>query len=192
MKYFTEVDLPRYDTLLSELTELLNSNKLSWGDKNQICLNSVSGFENDFHKGAGSLGKDHIYSNTNLLSGVDNFEIVKKENRLFETDFTVLCNAFKGTIFENLYDMLSDRYLLGRVRIMKLDIKNCLSWHVDMTPRLHYPILTQEGCFLVIEDEIMHMPIGKWYMADTTKKHTAFNGSNKSRIHLVATILETK
>jgi hypothetical protein len=199
MKYFNEINLPKYDTLFLELSELLNSNKLNWGDQNQICLNSITGFENDFHKGTGSLGKDHKFafayasdSPDGVTLGVDNVEIIKKENRLFETDFNVLCNVFKGTTFENIYSMLSNHYLLGRVRIMKLDIKNCLSWHVDMTPRLHYPIITQEGCFLVIEDEVVHIPAGKWYMADTTKKHTAFNSSNKSRIHLVATILETK
>jgi len=190
MKYFTEVNLPHYNNLLLELTDLLNLNKVSWGDNNQICLNSLLGHEHDFHKGTGSLGKIHV--TTDSVNGINSVEILKKTDRLFETEFTVLCTPFKDTVFETLYNMLNQHYVLGRVRIMKLDVKKCLSWHTDITPRLHYPILTQEGCFMVIEDEVMHMPVEKWLMADTTKKHTVFNGGTTPRIHLVATILQTK
>ena len=44
MKHFTEIYLPTYDTLLEELNELLNSNTLSWGEQNQICLNWIKHF----------------------------------------------------------------------------------------------------------------------------------------------------
>jgi hypothetical protein len=190
MKYFTEVNLPTYDTLLVELNELLNSDKLSWGEQNQICLNSLPGFENDFHKGAGSLIYDWNNSKIDSVNGVDNItNLLKKTERLTESDFTVMCNQFKGTMFETVYNMLNQYYVLGRIRLMRLHPKTCLSWHVDDTPRLHYPIITQEGCFLIIEDENMQLPLNKWYMANTTKKHTAFNGSKSSRVHLVAVIL---
>jgi hypothetical protein len=42
---------------------------------------------------------------------------------------------------------------------------------------------------MVIEDEVKHLDQGKWYFADTTKLHTAFNGSFQDRIHLVVDIL---
>ena len=193
MKNFTEIDLPTYDTLLVELTELLNSNVLSWGEQNQICLNSISGFENDFHKGAGSLIYDWDNSKIDTANGVDSIaNLLKKTEQLYESDFTLICNQFKGTTFETVYNMLSQYFVLGRVRLMRLHPKTCLSWHNDDTPRLHFPILTQEGCMMVIEDEAMHLPKNKWCMTDTTKKHTALNGSNTSRIHLVAAILQTK
>lgn len=192
MKYFTELNLQIYDNLLTELNKLLNSNIVFWGRQNQICLNSIAGFENDFHKGAGSLMFDWKNSNVNLDNNISSINVPLKTEILNEADFNVLCNQFQGTVFENLYKMLDEIYVLGRVRLMNLEPKTCLSWHTDDTPRLHYPVLTQEECFLVIEDEIMHLPLNKWYMADTTKKHTAFNGSRSSRIHLVAEILRTK
>jgi len=193
MKYFTEISLPSYDTLFLELNELLNSDKLSWGEQNQICLNSVSGFETDFHKGAGSLIYDWDNSKIDTVNGVDNItNLLKKTEQLNESDFTVICSQFKGTTFETVYNMLNQHYILGRVRLMRLHPKTCLSWHNDDTPRLHFPLLTQEGCMMAIEDEVMHLPKNKWFMTETTAKHTAFNGSKSSRIHLVAVILQTK
>lgn len=193
MKYFTELNLPIYDTLLEELTELLNSDKLNWGEQNQICLNSISGFETDFHKGAGSLIYDWNNSKIDSVNGVHNItNLSKKLEQLSESDFNVMCSIFKGTTFETVYNMLTQYYILGRVRIMRTRPKTCLSWHNDDSLRLHFPILTQEGCMMVIEDEVMHLSKNKWYMTDTTKKHTAFNSSKSSRIHLVAVILQIK
>ena len=68
--------------------------------------------------------------------------------------------------------------------------KTCLSWHVDRTTRLHYPIKTQTGCFMVIEDELFHLVENEWCMTNTIARHTAFNASLESRIHLVATIIK--
>ena len=190
MKYFTELDLPKYDTLLVELEQLLSSNVLSWGEQNQICLNSIPNFEHDFHKGVGSLLFDWNNSKIDSVNGIDNVSnLLRKSEPLTESSFTVMCSQFKGTIFETVYNMLNQHYILGRVRLVHLKPKTCLSWHNDTTPRLHYPLLTQEGCFLVIEDEVMHLSSNTWYMADTIKSHTAFNSSRNSRIHLVAVIL---
>jgi len=190
MKYFNEVNLPIYETLCVELDQLLSSNVLNWGEQNQICLNSIPEFENDFHKGAGSLMFDWNNSKIDSVNGIDNISnLYEKTDRLSDYDFTIMCNQFKGTTFETVYNMLNQKYILGRIRLMNLKPKTCLSWHVDDTPRLHYPIITQEGCFLVIEDEVIQLPANKWHIADTTKKHTAFNGSKSSRVHLVAVIL---
>jgi hypothetical protein len=66
-----------------------------------------------------------------------------------------------------------------------------LSWHMDSTPRIHYVIKSQPGCLMVIEDTAKYLPTQTWWHTDTTKKHTAFNGSYEDRIHLVATVLES-
>ena len=67
--------------------------------------------------------------------------------------------------------------------------KTCLSWHEDQTPRLHYPIKTQSGCFMVIENESKHLKQNQWYWTNTTVPHTAFNGSKQPRLHLIVTVL---
>ena len=44
---------------------------------------------------------------------------------------------------------------------------------------------------MVIENESFHMPAdGSIYITDNSKYHNFFNGGEKDRIHLVATLLE--
>jgi len=186
MRHFKEIEnLPIHDNLL----ESIDGKVLRCLEENgQICINAVPGHESDFMLGFGSpltALQRKVWDNRDTnLNPID----LDKSDRLREKDFTVLCDVFKGTIFENIYNELDSKYKLGRVRIFKSEPGTCLTWHEDGCPRLHYPIKTQTGCFMVIEDEVFHMPKNKWIMADTSKHHTAFNSSNDSRIHLVAVI----
>lgn len=191
MKYFSNItDLPVHD-LNAELGKLIKDKQLEWDTvKNQFCLNTIPGKESDYIFGTGSLTHDwettreelDDYGNTHLI--VDEYSEPYKES-----DFTILCDQFKGTLFEDVYYALDRKYYLGRVRIMRSKSKTCLSWHMDSTPRVHYAIKTQDGAFMVIEDEVMHMPQNTWWWTDTLVNHTAFNASMADRIHLVATII---
>lgn len=194
MSHFTKIaGLPELD-LQQELNRLVADNVLSWHEgKNQICLNTIPGCEDDYILGTGSLTHDW----ENGVVTVDEYGnqktiIKEKENPLTETDFSILCKQFEGTLFETVYNQLKMRYNLGRVRLMKSQSKTCLSWHVDFQPRLHYPIKTQTGCFMVIEDEVKHLAQNEWWWTETTHEHTAFNSSKEDRIHLVATIIGKK
>lgn len=183
-----------YDNFELLMDEVLKEKNVNWHPVvSQISLNTVPGYENDFHKGTGSLlykwTKSSIVQDEN---GLEKIELEKNETPLSESDFTVLCSQFVGTVFEEIYNDLNKHYVLGRVRLMKSNPKTCLTWHVDPSPRIHYPIKTQEGCFMVIEDEVKHLEENKWYWTNTVVKHTAFNASSEYRIHLVAAILGEK
>ena len=88
-----------------------------------------------------------------------------------------------------MYNCLSKKYLLGRVRILKKEPRSTLSWHRDPEPRLHIPIITNPGCRMVIENNALHMPAdGGVWIVDATKYHNVFNGGEEDRIHIVATL----
>ena len=194
MKYFTPLnDLPVYD-LTAELDKLITDNHLVWDNgKNQFCLNTIPGKESDYIFGTGSLthnwdtARDGLDEYGNKRTIVDPYP-----NPYKESDFTILCNQFKGTLFEEVYRALDRKYYLGRVRIMRSKSKTCLSWHTDVNPRVHYAIKTHPGAFMVIEDEVMHLPQSTWWWTNTLVNHTAFNGSMFDRTHLVATIISVK
>ena len=76
------------------------------------------------------------------------------------------------------------------MRLMLMKPKSCLTWHNDFDTRLHYPIQTNKGCQMVIENEVLHMPANTWWLTNTSYDHTAFNASTDTRIHLVVSILE--
>lgn len=183
-------DLKRF-ALDRPLANLLDAGLISWKEKeNQIGLNTLPGHEDDFHLASGSLIWDWSRATEkedkdgNIVLDVPKFETPRQES-----DFSVLCSQFRHTLFEDAYNELNRKYYLGRVRLMRSQPKTCLTWHVDHHPRVHYPIKTQEGCLMVIEDEVMHLTESQWWFTNTLVKHTAFNGSGEPRIHLVATIL---
>lgn len=192
MKNFKILDhLTIYDDLEQQLEIFLNETFVRWhNDHNQICLNTIKGHEDDYLLGTGSLLFD--WNKCNNVNDINKLDVPLKENLLKETDFTTLCTQFKGTIFEEIHKELSKHYVLGRVRLMRALPKTCLSWHRDTSIRIHYPIKTQEGCFMVVEDEVKHLEKNKWWWTNTTTKHTAVNSSKESRIHLVVCVLSEK
>lgn len=79
---------------------------------------------------------------------------------------------------------------LYRVRIMNLKSKCCYSYHSDQCKRFHIPIITNDNCFIIVEDKITRLPAdGNYYIVDTTKKHTAVNASWEDRIHLIGNLI---
>ena len=107
-----------------------------------------------------------------------------------ESLYTELCPEFKDTYVEEVYNLISSKFKLGRVRFLMKPPRSCLSWHRDPEMRLHIPIITNEGCRMVIEDTSFHMPSnGNGYITDNTKYHNFFNGSEFDRVHLVATVI---
>ena len=174
MKNFTELELPPFAL-----------DYIEWGDQTQIGITTTSDAPDDTNMACGSLKYDwskKVYENGQTI-------VPLRETELKEQDFNTVCSLFRGTALETVYDMLNERYKIGRVRLMKSLPFTCLSWHTDSQIRIHYPIKTQEGCFMVIGDEIMHLKQDTWYLTNTMLKHTAFNSSKEDRIHLVVNVL---
>lgn len=178
-EHFTKLDLPAYD-LLSELNFMLNENIVNWGNINQICINTTIDYKDNFHHGAGSLYFD--------WSNIENGKPSIRPVELQENDFTELCSVFTGTVFEEVYQKLKATFNIGRLRLMKSIPKTCLTWHYDNTMRIHYPLSTSEGCLMIIENEVKHLPANTWWLTNTLVKHTALNASMEDRIHLVASL----
>jgi hypothetical protein len=157
---------------------------------NQICLTSIPGEEHNCYLGCGSLYYD--WDNKRIIKddyGNEKIVVDPYKTPMQDRDFSELCTIFKGTTFEDIYYSLKKSYNIGRVRLMKLSPRSTLTWHVDDTIRLHYPIKTQDGCFMIINDEVKYLPENTWWKTNTLEKHTALNASKEDRIHLVVNIL---
>jgi hypothetical protein len=76
-----------------------------------------------------------------------------------------------------------------RSRLMNMSPKTCYSYHSDPTKRMHIPLITNENCFFVIDDQVSYYPAnGNHYLVDTTKKHTFVNASFDYRLHIVGCV----
>lgn len=189
MKHFTPVSVLPILPLYEEFKNLLDNRIIQWNGRAQICVNSIPGHEDDTSFGAGSLLYDWADYYDNKKSNKSQMDIKLREVPLKEEDFTKLCTPFKGTLFEEIYSKLKIYYNLGRIRIMESKPKTCLTWHTDPSTRLHFPLKTQDGCLMIIEDEVMHIPQNEWWHTNTKVQHTALNGSKESRYHLVVSLI---
>ena len=116
---------------------------------------------------------------------------IERDKPVDESKYTEIVPEFKGTYFEEVYNVISKHFKLGRVRILLKEPRSTLSWHRDPEPRLHIPIITNKGCRMVIEEVCRHMPAdGSVTITNNTKYHNFFNGGEQDRIHLVACVLE--
>ena len=110
---------------------------------------------------------------------------------LDESAYSEFIDDYKKTYFKEVFDILSSKYKLGRVRILLKEPRSTLSWHRDPEPRLHIPIITNPGSIMVIDNVAKHMPAdGSVWITNNTKYHNAFNGGEQDRIHLVACVLD--
>jgi len=151
-------------------------------DFNAICVNRIPDDEN-------SVTGGNVRGLYWTMPDTTNHEEQRLE-KIQESLYTEICPEFKGTYVEEVYNLINKRFKIGRVRFLMKPPRTCLSWHRDPEMRLHIPIITNQGCKMVIEDEAFHMPAnGSAYLTDNTKYHNFFNGSEIERVHLVATVL---
>ena len=117
---------------------------------------------------------------------------VSRDKEIDESKYTQLIPEFEKTYFKEVYEILSKKFKLGRVRLLLKEPRSTLSWHKDPECRLHVPIITNKGCSMVIENVAKHLPAdGKVWITNNTKYHNFFNGGEQARIHLVACVLES-
>ena len=130
--------------------------------KNQIMLQTYEGNEDPFD-GTGKLPA--------LVRSETDYDMP-----LFDLPFFKL--PYTNSIISDLG--------MFRTRVMLLRPYQCLSYHRDATPRIHIPLITDEKCMLIVDDKVIRLPAdGNHYKIDTTLYHTALNGSNIERIHIV-------
>ena len=150
-----------------------------------IPLNQIPG-DPDSVKGNNVRG---IYWTKPDSTGVE----VQRESKIDEQKYTEFVDDFKNTYFKEVYDQLTKKYKLGRMRLLLKEPRSTLSWHRDPEPRLHIPIYTNPGAIMVVDNVAKHMPAdGSVWITNNTKYHNAFNGGEENRVHLVACVLNYK
>ncbi len=174
------------DKLKSDLDKILKQKKFnSLGIKNfaAIPLNQIPGDKSSI--------EGHNVRGTYWTIPDETGKEAVRDKPIDESKYTELVPEFKGTYFEEVFNILRKNFKLGRVRMLLKEPRSTLSWHRDPEPRLHIPIITNKGCRMVIEDVSKHMPAdGSVTITNNTKYHNFFNGGEQNRIHLVACVLD--
>lgn len=142
-----------------EIHEHLQRIKPLFGDTNQIAVNQAVDLNNTLD--------------------------CARKPRSVEPLYSVICEPFRGTVFESILRAVPSGY--GRARIMRLRPRTCYSVHKDTSWRFHVALETNGKCLFIIDD---HKPFyipddGHVYRVNTLNWHTALNGSEVDRYHLV-------
>ena len=173
--------------LQSDLTKILKNKKFNSPGVTHfgaISLNQIPNDENSI-KGNNIRGKYWTIAD-------DTGKEVARDIDIDESKYTQLVPEFENTYFKEVYEILSKKFKLGRVRLLLKEPRSTLSWHKDPECRLHVPIITNKGCSMVIENVAKHLPAdGKVWITNNTKYHNFFNGGEQARVHLVACVLES-
>lgn len=112
-----------------------------------------------------------------------------REDLVPEVEFSEFNPKFAGTYFEHVHSELAKRFPIGRTRVLSKGLYNCNSWHRDPEPRLHIPVLSNPGSLFIVNHHVTHLPAdGSVYFTDTRGYHTALNGGETRRVHIVAAL----
>lgn len=163
----------------------------------------------------GIAGKTFINKTQSDNSITLNTQLQRDSNEMLNEKLYVHpINQIKGTYLEELISNYEDVY---RWRLSILPPRTTLSIHVDGSPlmytlqgggavmdwRLHFPITTNNRCFLVnwpnnfgtpkddgeeVKLQMANFKSGNSYLLNTQQMHCATNYSNTERIHLIASL----
>ena len=173
--------------LKNDLDKILKTKKFKSPGVTHFGAISINQIPNDIN----SINGDNIRGKYWTIADETGKEVARDVD-IDETKYTQLVPEFEKTYFKEVFETLSKRFKLGRVRLLLKEPRSTLSWHKDPECRLHIPIITNKGCSMVIENVAKHLPAdGNVWITNNTKYHNFFNGGEQARIHLVACVLES-
>lgn len=185
MKHFKQIfDLTIHTNLEEEYARIREKYNLE--DKDQISLIALPDKPDDPYEATGSLYLD--WKNAEWVEdeyGNEKLVPPKFDPPRNPSDFSVVADQFKGTVFEEIYHEINNKYGVILASMFKSKRRSCLSWHTDIRDAIHFPIKTQKGCMMIIENEAMHLPQNTWWWTNTRSHHTAANASEEYRLHLL-------
>jgi hypothetical protein len=119
--------------------------------------------------------------------------IQQGDKKINEEDFKYIQPELKGSSIEKW--LLSFDRPIFRARLMVMNPRTTYSIHMDPTPRIHLPLITNVQCLMCFpRDQVMrHLQAdGTSYLVNTTVPHTFMNCSTEQRIHIVASVENIK
>lgn len=125
-----------------------------------------------------------------ILDGVGSlYDFENRKWNARENDFRFFNEEFKDTYFHEIFTRMQE-YTGGKIRrfrLMNIPPKTCYSMHQDPTVRYHLVLRTNEQAFFVFQKlGAFFLPADQHiYWVNTRHFHTAMNGGQEDRVHLV-------
>lgn len=186
-KFFTTLDSKfNIDKLQQETLDVWN--RYASAKTEQLSLIYRNGYKDDcWFDGTGSPFQ---FDKDRQPKRDKNGKIVR---RFSEDEFRYINPGLESTELENVYNTLKRQFNLSRYRVAKLGPKRSYGWHKDEEIRIHVPVVTAPGCFIITDDGIAsHLPAdgGAHVFYANNGYHTALNSDYKiDRLHLLINVI---
>ena len=97
--------------------------------------------------------------------------------------------AVKFTMNCKYINQLITSLKMFRTRLISLPPMRCLPWHRDNFPRIHIPVWTHQGSFMVVKNRTYFLNTGQAYFVNTTNMHSAMNcNKTQNRLHIIGSV----
>ena len=137
-------DLDKMQSALKDVdSRVARQSPLGERDINAICLTQIP---NDPNSITGGNVRGLYWTKPDST-----YEEVQREEVIDELQYSEFVKLFEDTYFKEMYDALTKKYKLGRVRLLWKLPRTTLSWHRDPEPRLHIPIVSNFGARMCID-----------------------------------------
>jgi hypothetical protein len=141
-----------------------------------------------WHGPTGQIALTHA---ADIPAGANPFQHGTGDKNEPEWHYRHFNDELKGTYFEEVYGAIAEAIpqKVARVRLMRLQPRQCYSYHADDEYRYHGAIWTNPSALVIFEGEPpQHIPDdGMLYGFDARTRHTAVNCGEDQRVHLVVT-----
>ena len=141
-----------------------------------------------------------------LKDGIYALRDPRNKEKTSENEYTEFNEDFKDSYLYQIYCLLQQtaNNRVGRFRLMWLNPKNCYSFHIDRNEpeRFHLGLETNPYCFFLYKNSsnnssnnctTYQIPTdGYIYSVNAGKSHTFLNGGQTTRLHLLATLMDSK
>lgn len=120
-----------------------------------------------------------------FFSGIDYWSNATDRVNVPSRKFLNMNPFFKSSPFEEVIN----KFQMKRSRLMWLDSWSCYTFHKDDSPRIHIPLITNSNAYILFRSGLIyHLSPGSVYWVNTKEEHSAMNGSEEPRLHLVGCV----
>lgn len=120
-----------------------------------------------------------------FLKGTDPWAGSTDRVKIYSRNFDQLNPFFVDSPFEQLIES----WKLKRTRLMWLGPWSCYTFHRDDSPRIHIPLITNPNAYFLFKIGLVkHLAAGQVYWVNTREEHSAMNGSDEPRLHIVGCV----
>ena len=127
-------DIKKLQDAVKEIdSRVARQSPLGKNDLTAICLTQIPGDQNSI---TGGNVRGLYWTKPDST-----YKEVEREAPINESQYSEFVKLFEDTYFKEVYDKLTTKYKLGRIRLLWKMPRTTLSWHRDPEPRLHVPII---------------------------------------------------